>query len=158
MAEFEVRRARDADADAIVELWKGFVSFLAPRDPRYEARPGAYEKWRDYFRKRMVNSEHAAVFVAEADGELVGVIEARVTGSHPVFKVDTHGHLYGHFVTEAWRAKGVGEALVAAGEAWFRDKGLPYYRVSVLSWLPGVKKAYEAMDMDHAEWIMERRL
>ena len=158
MSAFAVRPATKDDADAIIELWKGYVAFLSPRDPRYEARPGAYDKWRTYFLNRMVNSEHAALFVAEADDQLVGIIEARVTGGHPVFKVDMHGHLYGHFVVEAWRGQGVGAALIQAAEAWFGQKGLSAYRVAVLSWLPEVKAAYEATGLEHAEWIMEKHL
>lgn len=154
-----VRPARAGDAEAIVELWKGFVSFLSPRDDRYEARPGAYEKWAKYFRDRMLDAEHAALFVAETDGgELVGVIECRVTGGHPVFKVSKHGHLYGHFVEEEYRGQGLGAALVEAAEDWFRNKGLPYYRVSVLSWLPEVREAYEDLGMEHAEWVLEKHL
>lgn len=153
-----VRHARPEDADQIVDLWRGFVDFLSPQDDRYEAREGAYEKWRDYFLNRMVDSEHATVLVAEDEGELVGVVEARVTGGHPVFKVSRHGRLFGHFVKEGHRGKGVGQMLITGAEAWFEDKDLPYYRVSVLSWLPEVKEAYEDAGMEHAEWIMEKFL
>ncbi len=158
MPDVEVRPARAEDVDGIVELWKGFVGFLAPEDPRYEAREGAYEKWRDYFLNRMLDSEHATLFVADAGQGLVGVVECRVTGGHPVFKVSKHGRLFGHFVQEGHRGQGIGRRLVEAAEAWFRDKDLPYYRVSVLSWLPEVKAAYEEIGMDHAEWILEKEL
>ncbi len=158
MADVEVRPARAEDVDGIVELWKGFVGFLSPQDPRYEARDGAYEKWRKYFLNRMLDSEHAVLFVADAGDELVGVIECRVTGGHPVFKVSKHGRLYGHFVKESHQGQGIGAQLVEAAEAWFESKDLPYYRVSVLSWLPEVKEAYERMGMAHAEWIMEKEL
>lgn len=153
-----VREARAEDADEILDLWRGFVDFLAPRDDRYDAREGAYEKWRSYFVNRMVDSEHATVLVAERDGSLVGAVEARVTGGHPVFKVSKHGRLYGHFVQEDHRGEGIGSDLVEAAEAWFEDKGLPYYRVSVLSWLPEVKEAYEDSGMEHVEWVMEKFL
>lgn len=154
-----VREARAEDVDELLDLWRGFVDFLSPRDPRYAAREGAYEKWRSYFLNRMVDSEHATVLVAEhgADG-LVGAVEARVTGGHPVFKVSKHGRLHGHFVVEEHRGEGIGERLIERAEAWFEDKGLPYYRVSVLSWLPEVKEAYEDVGMEHAEWVMERSL
>jgi len=155
-----VRHAEAEDADDIVDLWRGFVDVLSPRDPRYEAREGAYGKWRDYFLNRMVDSEHATVLVAEESEaeELVGAVEARVTGGHPVFKVSKHGRLYGHFVEEGHRGRGVGRMLITGAEAWFETKGLPYYRVSVLSWLPGVKESYEEAGMEHAEWVMEKFL
>lgn len=158
MSDVEVRPARAEDVDGIVELWKGFVGFLSPQDPRYDAREGAYKKWRDYFLNRMLDSEHAVLFVADTGDQLVGVIECRVTGGHPVFKVSKHGRLFGHFVEETHRGQGIGRQLVEAAEAWFRGKDLPYYRVSVLSWLPGVKEAYEEIGMDQVEWIMEKEL
>ncbi len=153
-----VREAKAEDVNEILDLWRGFVDFLSPRDERYEAREGAFEKWRSYFLNRMVDSEHAAVFVAEADGALVGAVEARITGGHPVFKVSKHGRLYGHFVHEDHRGQGIGAELVEHAEDWFEAKGLPYYRVSVLSWLPDVKDAYEEQGMEHAEWVMEKHL
>jgi GNAT superfamily N-acetyltransferase len=153
-----VRPAEEEDADEIVDLWKGFVGFLAPEDDRYEAREGAYEKWRDYFLDRMLDAEHATLFVAEDDEELVGVVEARITGGHPVFKVSKHGHVYGHFVKEGHRGKGVGRMLLQAAETWFGSKDLPYYRVDVLSWLPEVKESYEDAGLEHAEWTMEKFL
>lgn len=153
-----VREARAEDVDELLDLWRGFVDFLSPRDPRYEAREGAYEKWRSYFLNRMVDSEHATVIVAEKGGSLVGAVEARLTGGHPVFKVSKHGRLHGHFVQEEHRGESIGQALVERAETWFEEKELPYYRVSVLSWLPQVKQAYEEGGMDHAEWVMEKSL
>ncbi|MDX1612514.1 MAG: GNAT family N-acetyltransferase [Candidatus Thermoplasmatota archaeon] len=159
MSDVTIRRARAEDADEIVDLWKGFVSFLSPEDPRYDARPGAYDKWREYFLKRMVDSAHAALFVAEdsQDG-LVGVIECRIMGGHPVFKVSKHGQLFGHFVREGHRAKGIGAQLIEAAETWFREQDLPYYRINVLAFLPEVKRAYEEQGMTQAEWVMEKEL
>ncbi len=153
-----VREAREADVDELLNLWRGFVEFLSPRDPRYEAREGAYEKWRSSFLNRMVDSEHATVLVAEKEGSLVGAVEARVTGGHPVFKVSKHGRLFGHFVIEEERGGGIGGALIERAEEWFESKGIPYYRVSVLSWLPEVKEAYKAAGMDQVEWVMEKEL
>lgn len=155
-----VRHATPEDADDIVDLWRGFVDFLSPHDERYEAREGAYEKWREHFLNRMVDSDHVTVLVAEdsEDDALVGAVEARVTGGHPVFKVSKHGRLYGHFVREGYRGRGIGRMLIQGAEAWFEDKELPYYRVSVLSWLPDVKDAYEDAGMEHAEWVMEKMI
>jgi GNAT superfamily N-acetyltransferase len=158
VAPVTVRHAETEDADQIVNLWKGFVDFLSPGDDRYQAREGAYEKWTEYFQNRMVDSEHATVLVAEDGDELVGVVEARVNGGHPVFKVSRHGRLYGHFVKEDRRGEGIGRMLLQGAEAWFEDKDLPYYRVSVLSWLPEVKESYEDAGMEHAEWVMEKVL
>jgi aminoglycoside 6'-N-acetyltransferase I len=68
--------------------------------------------------------DRAVAFVAECGGALVGLAEASVrheyvngTASSPV------GFLEGWYVTPAWRAGGVGRALVVAVEGWTRAQG-----------------------------------
>lgn len=72
----------------------------------------------------------AIVFVAEAPveevpgGGLAGFVQvglrSHADGCDPSHAV---GYLEGWYVDSAWRRKGVGTRLVAAAEAWAREKG-----------------------------------
>lgn len=131
---FQVRKAEEGDGEELLELWHGFTARLSEYDERYEHQESADERWLSYFQKRLVDSKYGAVFVAEHDDEIVGVVEARVTGGHPIFRIEDHGYVNGYFVREAHRGEGVGEALMEACEDWFASppREVPFYRVDVL--------------------------
>ncbi|MDD2648385.1 MAG: GNAT family N-acetyltransferase [Eubacteriales bacterium] len=74
--------------------------------------------------KQMIESENAAVFLAESGGEYVGIAECALrhdyvegTSSSPV------GYLEGIFVLECARRSGVARALLEAAKAWSSSCG-----------------------------------
>jgi len=60
------------------------------------------------------------VLVAVADGEVVGWIHVART---PTLEASDVAHIGGLVVADAWRSSGIGAQLVAAAEAWARDRG-----------------------------------
>ena len=72
-------------------------------------------------------AEHAqAVLVAEMEGEVVGWAQV---GRGLSLEAGEQAELVGLVVDEALRSRGIGAALVAAAEAWARDRGLARLRV-----------------------------
>jgi GNAT superfamily N-acetyltransferase len=69
---------------------------------------------------RMRDPDQYGVYVAELDGRIVGWI-----GLYIFRTVETDGHaeISGLVVDESCRSRGVGAALVRAGEAWARERG-----------------------------------
>ena len=67
-----------------------------------------------------------AVLVAEAEGDVVGWAQV---GRALSLESGEQAELVGLVVDEAWRGRGIGAALVAAAEAWARERGLPCLRV-----------------------------
>ena len=63
------------------------------------------------------------VFVADADGELCGMLEASIRTSAPGCRTDRIGYIEGWYVAPAWRKQGIGGRLVAAAETWARAQG-----------------------------------
>lgn len=61
------------------------------------------------------------VFVAEIDGELIGLAELSIRGYAEGCDTEDVGYLEGLYVEPRWRRTGVARALVAAGEAWARS-------------------------------------
>ena len=139
-------------------LWNGYAETLADYDERFRIEEGGREKWRTYFTTSLVESSRGDILLAEdGDGEVVGALEARVVGGHPVFNFGKHGQVYGHYVHEAYRDAGVGRALLEAAEEWFREREMDFWRIDVLH---GVAESavYESFGMQPMEAVYEKEL
>jgi aminoglycoside 6'-N-acetyltransferase I len=69
------------------------------------------------------SDDPAACLVAECAGQVIGFAELAIRSHADGCVTDRIGYLEGWYVSSAWRRRGIGRALVAAGEAWARDKG-----------------------------------
>lgn len=138
--DYEVRHAVEADGPELLELWHGFTEYLSEYDDKYSHREGADERWLTYFENQLVDSKYGTVVVAATDDGLLGALEARVEGNHPVFRLDNHGFIHGHYVRAGHRGEGIGSALVDAAEDWFAEppREVGFYRVRVM---PGDEQA-----------------
>jgi ribosomal protein S18 acetylase RimI-like enzyme len=103
-----VRAARPEDLDAVLQLWGGARSAHAVTEDSPERVAG------------LIASR--SLFVAEADGEIVGALIAAFDG--------WRGNMYRLAVASAWRRRGIARQLVQAGEAGLRARGAP--RVTAL--------------------------
>jgi RimJ/RimL family protein N-acetyltransferase len=106
-----VRRAREQDLDAIVEL---LVEVAA--EGRWIAAEAPVD--RDRRRRRLAEAleeEQAVVLVAEAGGRIVGQLGMHLA---PYGVADL-----GMLVSGGWRGRGVGSALLQAGIEWARGAG-----------------------------------
>jgi GNAT superfamily N-acetyltransferase len=156
-ADVTIRTADADDAEDIMALWNGYADTLEDYDERVTLEEGGREKWATYFTNSLVESSRGDVILAEADGEVVGALEARVIGGHPVFKFGKHGQVYGHYVHEAHRGQGVGRALLEAAESWFEERDMPFWRVNVLHDVPE-EAVYDSFGMRPMEVIYETEL
>lgn len=115
-----IRPHRRADGDAIADIlaagWKQAYShfmppgFLAPRiDPAY--RRAEVAEWLD----DEFEPDNEAVFVAEADGVVLGFIHM-VLGDKG--DVGATGHVSLLYVDPAQQRRGIGRALLAEGVRW----------------------------------------
>lgn len=127
-AKVEVRRARDADVDAIGGLWQLLVEFHNPLDP---ALPhAAVEGARRYARRvrSHLDDPMACVLIAEQDGSVIGYVLGVVIDLSPeMFEQERTGFLADIFVDERYRRLGAGRALMDALTDWFSAQGLQSY-------------------------------
>lgn len=68
-------------------------------------------------------SDPVACLVAETADGIVGFVELAIRGYAEGCGEDRVGYLEGWYVAPEWRRRGIGRALVAAGEAWARAQG-----------------------------------
>lgn len=99
----DVRRCRQDDVAAVLELWRGARSGHASTADRVEDV------------ERLVADSPAALFVAERDGEVVGALIAAWDG--------WRGNMYRLAVRDGDRREGIGLALTRAGEDYLRRCG-----------------------------------
>ncbi|SFR63898.1 GNAT family N-acetyltransferase [Halogeometricum limi] len=158
--DIEIRRATTDDGPALLDLWHGFTEHLSQYDERYQHKEDADDRWLQYFENQLVDSKYGAVFVAEADDDIVGVIEARLTGDHPIFRLSDHGYINGHYVVEEHRDEGVGDRLVEAAVDWFgeSDRDITFCRVDVIEGDDHAQAAYERMGFSPVEHVYERQV
>jgi ribosomal protein S18 acetylase RimI-like enzyme len=101
--EVQIRPATAADIDAVLALWSVARTAHATSEDRPEAVA------------RLIALDPEALQVAELDGELVGAVIAAWDG--------WRGNIYRLAVDPDHRRKGIGQALVGAGEESLRHRG-----------------------------------
>ena len=130
MGEITVRAARPGDGEAIARGSRDsgeYYSELAPDDFRVPDDEGQAE-WLDSFLP--ADGEREVALVAELDGEVAGYLAARLEEPLDSARYQTNlqlaeRRLFINALTTArahW-GRGVGSALVAAAEAWGRERG-----------------------------------
>lgn len=108
--EYTVRAALPADAPAILNLWQEARSAHASTPDRIEDI------------HRLLTETPGSLLVADADGALVGALIAASDG--------WRGNMYRLVVLREYRRRGVGLALVRAGEEHLRQRGT--HRITAL--------------------------
>lgn len=160
--DWSVRQAVADDGPALLELWHGFTDHLSKYDERYTHKESADDRWLSYFENQLLDSKYGTVFVAleEEHEEVIGVLEARVMGNHPIFRLENHGYIKGHFVLEDYQGRGIGRALLAAAHEWFTDepRKVDFYRVDVIEGDDEVASFYDEMGFVPVEHTWERRV
>ena len=73
-----------------------------------------------------IDGNDDALLVAELDGAVVGWIHMRVVR---LLEIDTLAEIWGLVVDEDARGRGVGAALIAAGERWAAERGMAAIQV-----------------------------
>jgi RimJ/RimL family protein N-acetyltransferase len=119
-AAVTVRPAREADLDAVVELFAAvaeegrWIAAEAPVDRERRRQRFAEDLQRD----------DVGMFVADVAGELVGQL-GLVVARYGVADL-------GMLVADGWRRRGVGSALLRAGIDWARQAGA--HKVALQVW------------------------
>lgn len=137
-----VRRAADADRDFVVSLIPRLVEFGPP--PWQDAAEMTRVDTEIVERNLRERTPGTAVFVAEdADGRAAGFI-------HLVTRVDyytgeEHGHVSDLIVAPEGEGRGVGAALMEAGEGWARGRGYRLLTLHVYARNVRARRVYEKL-------------
>jgi ribosomal protein S18 acetylase RimI-like enzyme len=123
----EIRSAAEADENAVTTLWQACSLTVPHNDPVQDFH--------------FARGKPASDILVAAEGE-------RVIGSVMVGHDGHRGWLYYVAVDPALRRQGIGRALVRAGEAWLRDRGVPKVHLMVRETNTAVVEFYARIGYD----------
>lgn len=136
-AQLVVRRAEPRDADSLVELARA----VGAEPEGWLITTGGWRTAGDERRylKAIRRYEHAAVFVAELDGRVVGRLSV-ARDQHPA---SPHVADLGLMVAADRRGRGIGRALLDAAVEWARETGIAKLELHVFPWNEPAIRLYE---------------
>ena len=138
----EIRRAGPGDAEQLVELGREVGS-----EP--EAWLISVDGWRTVaderrYLKAIRRYAHAAVYVAEDEGRLVGRLSL-ARDPHPA---SAHVADLGLLVAKTHRRQGVGKAFLETAVMWAREAGITKLELHVFPWNEPAIALYEAFGFE----------
>jgi GNAT superfamily N-acetyltransferase len=165
VSEVTVRGAQSGDGASIARLSRDSADYygeLAPGDFRRPDEDGQAE-WLDSFLP--ADGEREIALVAEIDGCVVGYLEARLEEPLDSARYQTNPELaeWRLFVNALltarshWR-RGVGSALVAAAEAWGRERGATVALMDTYAGSPVSVPFWEGRGYRTRNVVMRKRL
>ncbi|MGE4649650.1 MAG: GNAT family N-acetyltransferase [Myxococcota bacterium] len=131
-AALEIRLARSADLDRMLEAWLALTRYHARFEQFFELRPGAEGEVRELLRAQLRDPDAAAWLVID-DPQLVGYVAVRVDRAPAIHPERMRAEITDLWVPEVWRRRGVGCKLAARAFEWAREQGAERVEVRVSS-------------------------
>jgi ribosomal protein S18 acetylase RimI-like enzyme len=136
--DIQIRHATADDEAAVVRLWRDAGLVVSYNDPSHDFR--------------------FALSGASSD-VLVGIEDTSIVGTVMVGHDGHRGWLYYVASDPARRGHGIGQRMIAAAEAWLKDRGIRKVQLMVREHNTGVVNFYEHLGYDvtprvvMAKWI-----
>lgn len=129
-----IRRATEKDYEAACTLYHAVDAFHVHLYPMIFQGTDGPVRPREHFVEKL-NSPEKAVFVAERDGELCGLVDAQEEAMppHAMFIPSTIARIDNLVVAEPYRRQGIARALLVEIRQWSEERGLKSIQLSVYS-------------------------
>lgn len=126
-----IRLAQKSDIPQIAVLYTEFFSYNAGQQPKYykpATEPGSYPE-------SVVENETEDLFVAEAEGNLVGLLHIleEKTPPYDCFVEHRYATIMDLYIKENFRKQGVGRCLLQSAKEWAKSRSLDYIELNVLA-------------------------
>ena len=146
-----IRPAQDHDAEALCNIYYDFHEFHVCGVPTHLRSLGDKEQWdRTSLREalaRIMESDDSRIFVAEAAGEPVGLVEVHVRQDSEEATLVQYRYveLQSLVVSAPFRRNGIGTQLVAAARRWAGEKGATEMRLGAWEFNQTAREFYETV-------------
>lgn len=155
MPEPCIREAHRRDLPSLAALWQEMMDYHRTYDLRFRFSPNAPREVERHLLETL-KSRAARIFVAEAEGKVIGYIVGEVHARRPIYPVGTYGFVSDICVTAAWRRRGVGGSLVTALDAWFATQKVTSVELFAAALNPHSIAFWRAMGYDEYLRLMRR--
>jgi GNAT superfamily N-acetyltransferase len=147
MQDIHIRLATEQDIEALLALHIDLHEFHVQGLPDWMRIPEVYQ--RDESRawlKDLIQREDAAIFVAEASGTMIGLVDITLEETaNPVFVSRRYGYVQGLVVLEPFRKQGLGKQLLEAAQRWAVGHGTVEILLDMWEFPAAPLHFYEAM-------------
>ena len=156
---FLLRIAAQEDYDAVCMLLAQGDRFHAEALPQIFRPIEGPARSREYF-ERILANDNAAIFVAEQQGSLIGMIQCdmRTAPDVPLFVPRHFVYIDNLIVSERFRQQGVGLVLVERVHQWAYDKGIIEVELGVWEFNAPARMLYEKLGYHTTRHVMSKRL
>ena len=129
--DIEIRFATRSDFEQVGNIFSEDNRYHAELMPEIfqVADPIMTPEWFD----EVLQDSHATLFVAELDGEVVGValVEPKTNVSDPIFRPRKYAYIQEIAVAESHRGQGIGRLLMEKLHQWAQEQGIKEIELSV---------------------------
>ncbi|MFH1285912.1 MAG: GNAT family N-acetyltransferase [Candidatus Micrarchaeota archaeon] len=140
--KIKIRRALTKDLPSILSMWRALMRFHKTLFPEhFKTKRDALARYKTFLKKRL-KAKNAAVFVAEANGQIIGHIMVSRNKLPPVYSA-REAYVDELFVKPNYRGKGVATALLQQAQKWAKEKKYNVIAISVNIKNTRAKKLYE---------------
>ncbi|HDZ8842218.1 MULTISPECIES: GNAT family N-acetyltransferase [Aeromonas] len=151
----EIRKAREQDIDAILELNRQIGEIHFAQAPQVFCPPSPEER---AFLLAAIAAEGRLFCVAEQEGSVAGFLTARIDinetipflSKEPICRIGTL------VVDEGHRSRGIGKALIAHCDEWGKAQGASQLRLEVMAFNERAKALYERLGFKILSQTMAR--
>ncbi|MGN4983422.1 GNAT family N-acetyltransferase [Aeromonas dhakensis] len=151
----EIRKAREQDIDAILELNRQIGEIHFAQAPQVFCPPSPEER---AFLLAAIAAEGRLFCVAEQEGAVAGFLTARIDineaipflSKEPICSIGTL------VVDEGQRSQGIGKALIAHCDEWGKAQGASQLRLEVMAFNERAKALYERLGFKMLSQTMAR--
>ena len=126
-----IRAIANEDWDQVKPLWLALYEHTQARGMQTEIPPDGFEAWARSFAGLL--ERIAFVFVAEADGEVVGFFAGRIRVHPKYFGGRQVGYFSDLYISNSHRRRGIARDLMTAGLSWFRERGINRFELPVVA-------------------------
>ncbi|HWE42710.1 MAG TPA: GNAT family N-acetyltransferase [Gemmatimonadaceae bacterium] len=146
----QVRPATPADLASVVELRMALLHEHGGNPIYARLRADAPERARRIFAAQL-SSPTERIFLAESDGQVIGVIRCVESTGSPLLDPPRYGYISSAYVRPEARRRGALRALVAAARSWCAERGLDEARLHSVAGDEGSNRAWDALGFDVVE-------
>lgn len=133
-----IRKATLDDLPVLMEFMEGLVEAERPMDETIKDGHVVY-----YDLSKFIHAEHAELFVAELNNELVASGYVKILEDRPYLRHEKYAYLGFMFVPDKHRGNGYNQLIVDRLIAWSQERGIHEIRLDVYDVNNSAIKAYE---------------